>query len=73
MFYLEFGFYLFNDGVEGICIFLKNGYDIILILDIEMFDEILNYEGIGVENNNFLVEKVFLEEKFFDIDIDEYN
>ncbi len=71
--HLEPGLYSFNDGVEGTRIFLKNGYDITLTLDTEMFDETITYEGIGAENNNFLAQKALLEEKLFDIDVEEYN
>ena len=70
---LKPGLYSFNDGVEGTRMFLKNGYDITLTLDTEMFDETIKYEGIGAENNNFLAEKSLLEEKLFDIDVDDYN
>ena len=70
---LKPGLYSFNDGVEGTRVFLKNGYEITMTLDTEMFDETIKYEGIGAENNNFLAEKSLLEEKLFDVDVDDYN
>ena len=71
--HLSPGMYSFNDGVEGTQLFLKNGYDLTLTLDTEMFDETIKYEGIGAENNNFLAEKALLEEKLFDIDVDQMS
>ena len=70
---LKPGLYSFNDGVEGTRLFLKNGYEITMTLDTEMFDETIKYKGIGAENNNFLAEKALLEEKLFDLDVDDYN
>ncbi|MEZ4779336.1 MAG: TlpA disulfide reductase family protein [Flavobacteriaceae bacterium] len=71
--HLKPGMYSFNDGVEGTRLFLKNGYNLSLSLDTEMFDETIKYEGIGAENNNFLAEKSLLEEKLLDIDVDQMS
>ncbi|MEZ4857739.1 MAG: TlpA disulfide reductase family protein [Flavobacteriaceae bacterium] len=65
--------YTFTDGVEATQIFLKNGYEIHMTLDTEMFDESIKYEGIGADNNAFLAEKALLEETLFDLDIEMYT
>lgn len=64
------GTYSFNDGKEGSSIFLKNGYDLTMTMDTREFDESIKYEGEGAENNNFLVEKILLEEKLLEADFD---
>lgn len=68
------GIYNFYDGGESTNIFLKNGFEITMTLDTEMFDETAKYEGDGSENSNFLAEKSLLEEKLMDVnfgDLDE--
>ncbi len=68
------GIYNFYDGGESTNIFLKNGFEITMTLDTEMFDETAKYEGNGSENSNFLAEKSLLEEKLMDVnfgDLDE--
>ncbi|MEZ4875497.1 MAG: TlpA disulfide reductase family protein [Flavobacteriaceae bacterium] len=67
------GMYTLNDGMEATRMFLKNGYEISLSLDTEMFDETIKYQGVGAENNNFLAEKSLLEEKLFDLDVEDFN
>ena len=65
---VEPGVYNLFDGTESTYLFLKNGYELDLTLDTEMFDESIKYTGIGSENSNFLAEKSLLEEKLLDED-----
>ncbi|MEZ4794298.1 MAG: TlpA disulfide reductase family protein [Flavobacteriaceae bacterium] len=67
------GIYYLSDGIESTKIFLKEGYDIALTIDTELFDETLSYAGNGSENSNFLAEEYLMEEKLFDIDIDDHD
>ncbi len=62
------GMYSFYDGSEASSMFLKNGYDLQLMMDAKQFDESIKYTGEGAENNNFLAQKALKEEKIFDID-----
>lgn len=65
---VETGVYAFYDGTESTSVFLKNGYDLSITLDTEMFDETVKYNGDGSEHSNFLAEKSLLEEQLLDID-----
>ncbi len=51
---IEEGIYYLNDGVEYTEVYLKNGYDLNINVDAKMFDETINYIGIGAEENNYL-------------------
>lgn len=59
------GMYYFDDGNESTPVFLRNGYEIAMTIDIEMFDETAKYSGIGAEQSNYLAEKALFEEKLF--------
>ena len=65
---VEAGLYALYDGVESTTAYLKNGFDLNISLDTEMFDETINYSGEGAEHNNFLAEKVRFIENLFDLD-----
>lgn len=67
---VEPGIYSLYDGTEATSIFLKNGYEIDVTLDTEMFDETVKYSGVGAENSNFLAERALLSEKLLDRDFD---
>ncbi len=67
------GVYQIYDGGEASRLFLKNGYELSMTLDTKEFDESISFTGIGSENSNFLAEKVLLEEKMFDFEIDEMD
>ncbi len=66
-------FYTFYDGGEYTGLFLKNGYDLQMILDTEQFDESIVYKGEGADNNNYLAEEARMKEKLLDFDIDEMD
>lgn len=65
---VEAGIYSIFDGSESTSLFLKNGYDLNMTIDTEMFDETVKYEGIGAEQSNFLAQKSLKEEQLLDID-----
>lgn len=65
---VETGVYSIFDGTENTNLFLKNGFDLNITIDTEMFDETVTYEGIGAEHSNFLAQKSLKEEKLLDID-----
>ena len=65
---VETGIYFFDDGNEVTRMYLKNGYELNMTLDTEMFDESIKYTGTGSESNNFLAEKSLVEEKLLDFD-----
>ncbi|NND62223.1 MAG: redoxin domain-containing protein, partial [Flavobacteriaceae bacterium] len=64
------GIYRFYDGGEYTRLFLRNGYDLTMELDTEMFDESIKYFGEGAENNNFIVQNSLKQEELLDFDID---
>ncbi len=53
------GSYSFSDGNESSAMYLAPGYDLKIKLNTKEFDESINYEGIGSENNNYLA-KIYL-------------
>lgn len=62
---LEGIYYTFSDGNEQTSLFLKNGDAIKLTLDTKEFDETVKFTGVGSETNNYLAQKMLLEEKLF--------
>jgi thiol-disulfide isomerase/thioredoxin len=58
------GLYGFFDKVEITPVYLKNGYDLRMKLNAKKFDETMNYEGIGAEENNFLAGRVLADQKY---------
>jgi len=71
-------YYTFSDGNEQTSLFLKNGDAINLTLDTKEFDETVKFTGVGAETNNYLAQKLLLEEKLFtdklyDLKEDEFN
>lgn len=57
--------FAFSDGNEVTTVFLKDGYDLHLVLDTDEFDETIKYTGKGAENNNYLAQKLLLNESLF--------
>jgi thiol-disulfide isomerase/thioredoxin len=54
----------FSDGTESSLLYLKNGYDLKLEMDAKMFDESIKYSGVGMGENNFLAQKMLIDEQF---------
>ena len=65
---VENGYYNLDHGREVAYMYLEKGDSINVSLDTKEFDETIKYSGIGSSKNNFLAEKVLIEEKA-DIDI----
>lgn len=59
--YVQTGYYTFNHK-EVTSLYLKPGYAINMTLNVEEFDETIQYSGIGSEPNNYLKNKLLLEE-----------
>ncbi|XMO85997.1 TlpA disulfide reductase family protein [Algibacter sp. AS12] len=62
------GNYVLFDGQEQANVYLENGYDLRLTMDTNKFDETIKFEGIGEDVNNYLAEKVLLQERLLDYD-----
>lgn len=75
------GFHGITDGKQQGFLYLKNGYDMEMEIDMEKFPQSIEYEGEGSITNNYLVKKIELikEEKltdyasFFSLDKDEFD
>jgi thiol-disulfide isomerase/thioredoxin len=52
--------YMLGSGKGLSMMYLKNGYDLVLTLDNDAFDQSLVYSGIGSETNNYLHKKFTL-------------
>ena len=59
----EKGYYSLRAGRESTSVFLENGYNMNLTLDVKEFDESLTYTGEGAEINNYLAAKYLKQEK----------
>lgn len=66
---IDAGIYSVYIGKERTTIFLKNGYEIDMSIDVEQFDETVSYSGVGSKNSNFLAKKSLLEEKLLEADL----
>ena len=60
--------YKLFDGQEQASIYLKNGYNLRVTLDANVFDETIKFEGVGAEANNYLAKKMLLQERLLDFD-----
>ncbi len=58
------GYFKLSNGKEITTLYLKPTFNVHLFLDNELFDESLKYEGQGAVANNYLAQKVLLEESF---------
>lgn len=63
------GNYRLSDGKEEASLYLKNGYDLNLTLNINEFDETIKYAGSGSEPNNYLAKSALLQEKIFNVSV----
>lgn len=68
-FSLKSGAYYFTTKKKGLMIFLKNGYDLALNIDLKAFNTSAKFTGEGAKENNYLVEKATLESKLYDQDL----
>lgn len=67
---VEPGVYFFDDSNESSAVFLRNGYEIEMSIDVEQFDESIKYSGLGAQHSNYLAEKSLFEEELFrDVDL----
>ncbi len=58
------GSYYMNDGIESTELYLKNGYNLKMKMDAKEFDESIVYSGKGEAENNVLVKRTLLFEKY---------
>lgn len=58
----EDGYFNLTAGNEYTKLYLKDGFDVFLSLNVEKFDESVRYEGIGAAENNFLAKQLLLSE-----------
>ena len=58
------GNYYMNDGNESTELYLKNGYNLDMKMDAKEFDESIVYKGKGEAENNVLVKRTLLFEKY---------
>ena len=58
------GMYQLYDGKEYTYVFLKNGFDLSLMMDAKKFDESIVYTGKGSAENNYLAKKVLASSDF---------
>ena len=52
------GFHGITDGQQQGFLYLKNGYDMVIDMDMKNFPESITYEGEGSVTNNYLGEKI---------------
>ncbi|ESU29776.1 Thiol-disulfide isomerase and thioredoxin [Flavobacterium limnosediminis JC2902] len=57
------GLYELHIGEEYTDLYLKNGFDLKMKMDVNQFDESIVYEGSGAAENNFLAKQILLDEK----------
>ena len=75
------GFHAITDGKQQGFLYLKNGYDMEMEIDMEKFPESVVYEGQGSITNNYLVKKIqFIKDEkltdyaaFFSLEKDEFD
>jgi thiol-disulfide isomerase/thioredoxin len=61
---VEENFYLMFDGVEYAQLFLKNGFDLKLVMNAQNFDASLQFSGKGAEENNYIAQANLLDQKY---------
>lgn len=62
-FAIDEGVYELKIGEEFTRLYLKNGLDLKLRMDVKQFDESIVYEGSGAAENNFLAKEILLDEQ----------
>jgi thiol-disulfide isomerase/thioredoxin len=67
------GSYYMNDGKESTELYLKNGYNLKMKMDAKQFDESIVYSGKGDAENNVLVKRTLLFEKYMSDEISNLN
>ncbi len=61
---VEENFYLMFDGVEYAQLFLKNGFDLKLVMNAQNFDASLQFSGKGADENNYIAQANLLDQKY---------
>lgn len=69
---VETGTYNLFDGSESTNIYLKNGFDINMVIDTKEFDETVSFTGNGAEASNYLAKFALSQEAVFE-DAEMYN
>jgi len=59
------GKFAMSDGNEYVMLFLRPGDEIDMTLDANEFDETLKFSGTGSNENNYMVNKLLMQEKVF--------
>lgn len=59
------GKYAMSDGNEYVMLFLRPGDEINMTLDANEFDETLKFSGTGSKENNYMLNKLLMQEKVF--------
>lgn len=67
------GSYYMNDGKESTELYLKNGYNLKMKMDAKEFDESIVYTGKGEAENNLLVKRTLLLEKYLSNEVSILN
>jgi thiol-disulfide isomerase/thioredoxin len=67
------GVYYFDTGDEATPLYLKNGFEIDMAVDIKEFDETVVYTGNGSQNSTYLASKTLFEETLFEEDFGSLN
>ena len=67
------GSYYMNDGKESTELYLKNDYNLKMKMDAKEFDESIVYTGKGDTENNVLVKRTLLFEKYMSDEISNLN
>lgn len=65
---VEPGNYVLFDGKHEAYIYLKNGFNLNITVNTQTFDESISFKGKGEEVNNYLAEKVLLQNEFLNYD-----
>ncbi len=52
------GFHGLSDGKQQVYLYLKNGYDLEMLIDMNTFPEAVSFEGEGAVTNNYMANKL---------------
>ncbi|WP_196893224.1 TlpA family protein disulfide reductase [Aureivirga marina] len=66
--HVKTGVYTLFDGKDATPLYLKDGFEIQLDLDTKNFDESIKYKGEGANANNYLAEKIRIQNKYLEDD-----
>lgn len=67
------GYYNFKAGNERTKVYIKDGYDLFINLDVVDFDESIRFTGIGSHENNYLAQKYLNTENSNDMNFYKLN